>query len=128
MSMKMEVYLFDHFVIIRNLYMLVHLFVEQKMQLVVYKQHQFNLNPVSTMGKNNLNNRIFHIHELIFILLTYKDVLLAKQKKKTHTFLKFHLPPYCNLIESSLYMLAYLKGNVNIIIICFIVYTRQPYG
>jgi hypothetical protein len=45
--MKMEVYLFDHFESIQNLYMLVHLFVKQKIQRVVYEQHQSNLNHVS---------------------------------------------------------------------------------
>jgi hypothetical protein len=53
MSIKMEVYLFDHFEIIRNRYMLVHMFAEQKMQLVVSKQHQFNLNHVSMMRKKS---------------------------------------------------------------------------
>jgi hypothetical protein len=60
MCIKMEVYLFDHFEIIQNLYMPVHLFVEQRMQLVVYKQYQFILNHVSMMRKNKLN-RILYI-------------------------------------------------------------------
>jgi len=67
---KTEVYLFDHFEIIPNLYMLVHLFVKQKMQLEVYKQHQFNLNHVSMMRKNNFIE-IFYIDEISFVLLTF---------------------------------------------------------
>ncbi len=46
MYMKMEVYLFDHFENILKRFTLVHTFVKQKIQLVVYKQYQFNLNLV----------------------------------------------------------------------------------
>lgn len=71
----MVLYMFGHFENIKNLSMLVYLFAEQRMQLVLFKQRQFNLNHVSNF------NRIFCSDEITFELLTSKDMLVAKQKR-----------------------------------------------
>ena len=150
MFMKMVVYLFDHFVIIRKVSMLAHSFVELRMQQGVSKQHPYNSNHVSSKKeKRRIDSIEFHCccrfcswsKPLVFFLLLFlylidlwkrcapKAKLTCASKKQKETFLKFHLPPYCNLIESSPSLQAdCLKGNVNIIIICFIVYARRAYG
>ena len=129
MSSRMEACSFDHFEIIPKPFTLLPSSVERRIQQAASKQHPFNSNHVSSQREDIRNGRCSQRSKFFAPISLLKDVLVATLRKRPAHILEISPTAfYCNSIESSSALPACLKGNVNIIIICFVVYTRLAYG